>query len=72
MLTVDKVGNNKVNPARAGMILADQTAARTGDSKPRASGDDPEVDWLRCDPLGKPRASGDDPAVMGGLPGSGL
>ena len=54
------------------MILADQTAARTGDSKPRASGDDPEVDWLRCDPLGKPRASGDDPAVMGGLPGSGL
>ena len=33
-----------VNPARAGMIRFDSTTRRCSESKPRASGDDPD-DW---------------------------
>ena len=41
-----------VNPARAGMILADSGVRRGYDGKPRASGDDPAAaaiadEWYR-------------------------
>ena len=37
----DLVGNNMVNPARAGMIPSPRTRRTAWTSKPRASGDDP-------------------------------
>ena len=51
-----------VNPARAGMILGHYALSWAAESKPRASGDDPDFvdgDWGAAS--SKPRASGDDP-----------
>ena len=40
------VGVFTVNPARAGMIPADDRGDRLAERKPRASGDDPALTYL--------------------------